>query len=599
MEGYVLDGAPKSIEIKEGEAQTLRFYNQKQGTLVIRKLDKLTGEPLAGVEFELTYAEGGYVDDANGHLSSKGLYTTDANGEIRVSSVTGTIVVKETKTVPGYTIDPWTQTQTVTVNPEDTQTLTFYNTPGTTLTIQKYVEGTNNEPLAGVTFLITDSAGTLLGPSNGEFVTDRNGQIILEDLEPGVTITAKETKTVDGFVLDGTPQSILIKEGEAQQLTFFNKRAGGVEIIKVNEADQTERIPNVTFEIRQMDGGLVDTVTTDSQGRVYVELEAGDYYAVEIQAGEGFQVDSTPHYFTVKDNETTTLTVTNKAFSGIIIHKIDSVTEEGIYGVKFVLYDSSKKPIGEYTTDDEGYIYIDDLPMSGRFYLRELEAAEGYTLDKEYKTVNVQAGKTVHIEWENTAVTGQIQIYKYAAEYNEVTGAAPGTPLEGAVYEIVHERSGKAGASARASTAALPVRPVPAGTQTVGGAPRAGAAGAASDQTRHSRNAPRPGSGHPDMSPPSPARQERPAASTHPASRVGGPAPHSGTAGTGARRDKPAQTRQTAQKQVPASKPTPTATVTSGGRRPSSGTPAQQEQRRTDERRRGSKPRNGGMKDGK
>ena len=277
VEGYVLDGAPKSIEIKEGEVQTLRFYNQKQGTLVIRKLDKLTGEPLAGVEFELTYAEGGYVDDANGHLSSKGLYTTDANGEIRVSGITGTIVVKETKTVPGYTIDPGTQTQTVTVNPEDTQTLTFYNTPGTTLTIQKYIEGTNNEPLAGVTFLITDSAGTLLGPSNGEFVTDRNGQIILEDLEPGVTITAKETKTVDGFVLDGTPQSILIKEGEAQQLTFFNKRAGGVEIIKVNEADQTERIPNVTFEIRQMDGGLVDTVTTDSQGRVYVELEAGDY----------------------------------------------------------------------------------------------------------------------------------------------------------------------------------------------------------------------------------------------------------------------------------------------------------------------------------
>lgn len=159
--------------------------------------------------------------------------------------------------------------------------------------------------------------------------------------------------------------------------------------------------------------------------------------------------------------------------------------------------------------------------------------------------------------------------------------------------------SAKAGASARASTAALPVRPVPAGTQTVGGAPRAGAAGAASDQTRQSRNAPRSGSGHPDRSPPSPARQERPAAITHPASRVGGPAPHSGMAGTGARRDKPAQTRQTAQKQAPASKPTPTATGTGGGRRPSSGTPAQQEQRRTDDRRRGSKPRNGGIRDGK
>lgn len=91
------------------------------------------------------------------------------------------------------------------------------------------------------------------------------------------------------------------------------------------------------------------------------------------------------------------------------------------------------------------YIYIDDIPggLSGRFYLRELEAADGYILDKEYKTVNVKPGKTVEIEWENTAVTGQIQIYKYAAEYNTVTGTAPGTPLQGAVYEIINARSGK------------------------------------------------------------------------------------------------------------------------------------------------------------
>lgn len=140
-----------------------------------------------------------------------------------------------------------------------------------------------------------------------------------------------------------------------------------------------------------------------------------------------------------------TLQVTNKKLSGIVIHKIDSATGEGIYGVKFVLYDANKKPIGEYTSDDEGYIYIDEIPggLSGRFYLRELEAAPGYTLDKQYETVYVSPGKTVEIEWENTAVTGQIQIYKYAAEYNEVTGTASGTPLKGAVYEIVNARSGK------------------------------------------------------------------------------------------------------------------------------------------------------------
>ena len=61
----------------------------------------------------------------------------------------------------------------------------------------------------------------------------------------------------------------------------------------------------------------------------------------------------------------------------------------------------------------------------GRFYIRELEAAEGYELDEEYKTVYVQPGHTIEIEWENVPITGQIQIYKYAEEYNPVTGTPP------------------------------------------------------------------------------------------------------------------------------------------------------------------------------
>ena len=123
LEGYVLDTTPKSIQIKAGEAQTLRFYNRAKGCLVIRKLDAETHEPLAGVEFELTYADGGYVDAANGHLSSKGLYTTDKNGEIRICGITGTIVAKEVRAKDGYLLD--STPQTVKVNPEDTQTLTF------------------------------------------------------------------------------------------------------------------------------------------------------------------------------------------------------------------------------------------------------------------------------------------------------------------------------------------------------------------------------------------------------------------------------------------------------------------------------------------
>ena len=466
VEGFVLDGTPKTVKITAGsQAPELTFWNKRAGELVIRKLDSVTKQPLAGVEFELTYAGGGYVDTANGHLSSNGLYTTDANGEIRVSGVTGTIVARETRTIPGYTIDEATRTQTVTINPADTQTLTFYNSPQQTLTIQKYVDGTT-DPIQGVTFLVTDSSGAVVGPNNGEYVTDKNGRIVITDLTPGVTITAKETKTVSGYMLDTTPQSILIKQGAAQTLIFFNKAEGGLELIKVSASDTTRRIPGTTFEIRKMDGALVDTVTTDSAGRVHVALDAGDYYAVEIEAAQGFKLDSTPTYFTITDGKTTTLTVKNKPFSGILIHKTDSVTGKGIYGVTFLLYDSTNTPIGQYTSDNSGYVYIEGLTTSGRYYLRELEN-KGYIPDTQMKTVYVTAGETTLIEWKNTPITAQIQITKKSADYNPTNGLPAGTLLEGAIFEI-YDKAGNLVDTIKSDSRGLAAsKPLPLGRYTI------------------------------------------------------------------------------------------------------------------------------------
>ena len=544
-QGYVMDQPSTNVVIGEGgDTQTVVVTNSKAGTLIIDKRDSLTGEPLEGVTFKVTTSTGEFVPDENGYISSNGIYKTDKDGKIQIDGVVGALVVTEVETIPGYTIDPAHQTQTVQVNPNDTQTLYFTNTPSTTLVIEKYIEGTTT-PLEGVTFLVTDSSGAVVGPSNGEYITDEAGRIVIDDLEPGTTVTAREIKTLEGYVLDGAPKSIKIKAGEVQTLRFYNSKQGtlvirkldsvtkeplpgvefeltyadggyvdadnghlsskglyttdqngeirisgitgtivvketktiegytideatriqtvevnpedtqtitvyndpigGVEILKINADDTSERIPDTTFEIRKIDDELIDTITTDKNGRAFLALADGAYYAVEIEAGEGYQLDDTPHYFEVEDGKTTVLKVENKAFSGIIIHKIDSVTGEGIYDVKFLLYDANKNPIGEFTTDQNGYIYIDEALAEGkgRFYIRELEAAEGYTLDEEYKTVYVQPGKTIEIEWENTPITGQIQIYKYAEEYNPVTGTPAGTPLEGATFEIVQERSGR------------------------------------------------------------------------------------------------------------------------------------------------------------
>lgn len=69
-----------------------------------------------------------------------------------------------------------------------------------------------------------------------------------------------------------------------------------MEIIKVNEDNHSERIPNTTFEIRKVDDALVDTVTTDKNGRVFVSLEDGSYYAKEVTSNKSFRLDDTPHY---------------------------------------------------------------------------------------------------------------------------------------------------------------------------------------------------------------------------------------------------------------------------------------------------------------
>ena len=435
--GYLLDDSPQYALIRSGETVGLEFRNAPAGNLVIVKRSSSgTHEPLEGVEFKITYADGIFVPTENGQLSSNGLYYTDREGKITISGVVGTVVVTETASIPGYTIDEATRTQTVVVHPNDTQTLYVYNEPETTLVLEKFIKGTDREPLAGVEFLVTDGAGTVIGPNNGVYTTGEDGRAVITGLTPGTTITARETQTAEGFVLDGSPQSILIKEGEVQTLTFWNAREGGVEIIKVNAADKTERLPDAVFEIHKAsDDALVDTVTTRDTGTVFAPLAEGDYYALEQESPSGFKLDSTRHYFSVKNGEVTQEVIENEAVSGILVHKISTADGEGIPGVSFILYDSGHNPIDQQTTDDRGYAWFEDLEGGGRFYLRELEN-EGYIPDTQLRTVYVKAGETTLVEWENTPITGQIQIVKRSADYNPTNGLPAGTLLEGAVFEI-------------------------------------------------------------------------------------------------------------------------------------------------------------------
>lgn len=142
---------------------TLEFRNQPLGGLRIIKLDSVTKKPLEGVQFRITYSDGSFVADEGGKLSSNGLYMTDANGEILIRDIVGTLVVTEVKTIPGYTIDEATRSQTIVVNPDDLQTLIVYNVPAGGLQIIKSDEDTG-ERLGGVKFEIAKSMVKSSGP---------------------------------------------------------------------------------------------------------------------------------------------------------------------------------------------------------------------------------------------------------------------------------------------------------------------------------------------------------------------------------------------------------------------------------------------------
>ena len=434
-DGHVIDTAPQTVFIsgKEQDVVQLYFGNSPKGALLVKKVDASNGKPISDVEFMVTTSDGTVVGDANGK------FVTDSAGTILIEGIDPgtTLVVKETRAKNGYVLDD--TPQTVKIKAGQTVTLEFRNQPKGNLIINK-LDSVTKAPLEGIEFELTYSDGSYVDAeggtlsSKGLYTTDENGQIILSGLTGTIVVT--ETKTIEGYTIheETRTQTVVINPNDTQELTFYNDPVGGVEIVKVDEADRTERLANATFEIRKMDDALVDTVTTDKNGRVFLSLEDGAFYAVEVEAPEGYKLDSTPHYFEVKDGKTSKLTVTNKAFSGILIHKTDSSTGKGIYGVTFLLYDAGNNPVGQYTSDNRGYVYIENIE-TGRYYLRELEN-EGYILDTQRKTVYVKSGETTLVEWENTPIMGQIQIIKKSADDNPINALPAGTLLKGAVFEI-------------------------------------------------------------------------------------------------------------------------------------------------------------------
>ena len=449
-DGYALEEQSKTIALDYGKTYTLEFTNKKMTSLVVKKIDAVTGEPLPGAKF--------FVEKQNGeHV---GEYTTDNTGTILLPTLDPDwYVVRETKAPEGYILDETPKTVEVKTNVPTV--VTFENKPLSGIKIVK-TDSETGEPLEGVSF----SVSKMNGEKIGTFKTDKEGMVYISDLEDGY-YTVTETEGLENYHWDKEPKTVEVKSGKQTILEVENQPYSGLVIEKTNSRTG-DPIEGVEFLVTKFNGEQIGYYETDESGLIVIEgLEEGTYLVKETKEAKGYKLDSEAKEVEIKDGKRTTLKVENDPMSSVLIHKIDSVTGEGIPGVKFLLYDSDNEPIGQFETDDEGYIWIRKELPEGKYKLRELEPAEGYISDNSEKTFYVQKGRTTEIEWENTPEVGQIVITKRSAEFNELTGLPAGSPLSGAVFEIYNTTGNLVDKISSGSNGVAASKGLPVGVYTI------------------------------------------------------------------------------------------------------------------------------------
>ena len=216
-DGYVITDATETVYLsgKDQDVITVTFGNDKMGSLLIVKKDAVTGAPISDVEFFITDSDGSVLGNANGK------YVTDSAGTIRIDGLTPgmTVIAKEVRAKDGYILDD--TPQSIKIKRNAVMTLEFRNQPRGGVLVKK-VDAVTNAPISDVEFLVTDSAGNLIGNANGKYTTDSAGTFTITDITPGTTLVIKETRAKDGYLLDDTPQTVKVKSNEVVTVEFRN-----------------------------------------------------------------------------------------------------------------------------------------------------------------------------------------------------------------------------------------------------------------------------------------------------------------------------------------------------------------------------------------
>ena len=305
-DNYILNDMSFDVYVEYNKTSTQEVTNEhKKGDLTVYKVDKDNNRiALGGITFDLYSEEFGKVI---------GSYVTDENGEIHIENLRiGNYTLIEKETNKWYNLAEDTTVEVVWDT--DTEYTIENELMKGQIRVIKVDEDDNEVKLEGVEFEVLDSDGNVLE----KIITDENGEALtqrypIRDFE---TITLREVKTQEDYVLNEEPQTIELTENEITDIVFENERIKGyVEITKVDKDDNSKVLEGAEFGLYDENDNLIETLVTDENGKATSsELYKGSYYLKELDTGSVYYLlnEETFEFKIVNNGETVPVTIENE-----------------------------------------------------------------------------------------------------------------------------------------------------------------------------------------------------------------------------------------------------------------------------------------------
>ena len=415
-EGYIKDEEIFEFQINnQGEVVKREVINKKiVGELEITKLDD-TRVGIKGVKFNILASDKKTVIET---------LTTDKTGYAKTQKLAkGTYYYQEVEVPDGYIKDEEIfEFQINELNEVVKREVINYRVMGV-LEITK-IDEDSKEPIEGVKFEILDAKKKVITT----VTTDKNGKAAVKDLVKG-TYYYREVEAPDyyEFKTDRVKFEI-VSNAEVVKQTVTNKKVTGtIQITKIDDAKQP--VEGVVFEIKDQNGNLVDTITTNKDGIAVSSkpLVKGIYTYQEISAPEEYIMDKDVYKFEVKNvNQLIKKTVKNERVRGFIeITKVDDTKQP------IEILDANHKKVDTLTTDSNGKAVSKEL-LIGKYFYKEVDAPKAYVMDTEEHEFNITANQTeIKATVENKKATASLRIVKLDKDTK--------APIEGVTFEVLNE----------------------------------------------------------------------------------------------------------------------------------------------------------------